>query len=401
MGLLDKFFGPPSREAFAREVMDGLRAVGRGPLRYDASEFKILGGEKGDDQIYLGNVYDEYCAAARADRKAVVARFVRAVAMTRDIPTENVQDALPRLRPRVRERCYLDVRRLMVQASGREAPELPHRVLGESFIVTLACDFPDSMVEVSKDMLSTWGLSFDDALGRARENLWDASKERLRQVAPGVWLSPWRDNYDASRLVLHDLVWQHEVRGAHVALAPNRDTLVVTGSEDAAGLGRAFALAEAALQEPRPMGGRPLLLEKTAWVPFALAAGHPQFAGFRKLELMTLSRDYAEQKDLLEASLARKGEDVFVATYNAVQRQDGALSSYAAWSDGVTTLLPVSEQVAFIRPSAPKEGQILGMAPWARVRSVAADLMTPMGLYPERFRVGRFPPQDQLSRILG
>ena len=43
---------------------------------------------------------------------------------------------------------------------------------------------------------------------------------QLSANSPGVWVSPWRDNYDASRLVLHDFLRSHEVKGDPVAVVP-------------------------------------------------------------------------------------------------------------------------------------------------------------------------------------
>ena len=51
----------------------------------------------------------------------------------------------------------------------------------------------------------------------------EISQENFTCPAPGVWASPWRDNYDASRLVLLDLIRRHKVKGDYVAMVPNRD----------------------------------------------------------------------------------------------------------------------------------------------------------------------------------
>ena len=39
------------------------------------------------------------------------------------------------------------------------------------------------------------------------------------------------------------------------------------------------------------------------------------------------------------------------------------------------------------------------MAPWEKVVEIAGDLMTPMGIYPERYRVEGFPSAEQLAAM--
>jgi len=42
MGLFDRFLGPPSRDKFARMVMEAVQQAGEtAPLRYDPAEFQL------------------------------------------------------------------------------------------------------------------------------------------------------------------------------------------------------------------------------------------------------------------------------------------------------------------------------------------------------------------------
>ena len=58
-------------------------------------------------------------------------------------------------------------------------------------------------------------------------------------------------------------------------------------------------------------------------------------------------------------------------------------------------VLPQVDTVAFMREP---EGEPV-MAPWDRVVEVAGDLMVPLDIYPERWRVMEFPGEGQL-RVL-
>lgn len=399
MGLFDFFRKPPDRANFARLMERALRDAGETrPIRFDAQEFRLsVGGERGL-QCYLGNIYDEYVKSRVRDRESTVKRFAQAYRQAGSLPDTlgRWEDARPRLLPRLRERMYLENRRLTFETQGKVIAELPFRPIGDHLGATLVYDLPDSMLEITHDGLQKWEVSFDDALEAARDNLWEISKDRLLPIRPGLWRSPWADNYDASRLLLHDLVWQFPVKGSHVAVVPNRDTLLVTGSDDAEGLLEILARALKAFESPRPMGARLLFLAGSRWTPLELPPEHPAYAAWKRAELLSYAADCAEQKTLLDGLHQKKDVDLFVATFNATERADtGELSSYAVWSEGVPTLLPRADRIAFVR-----RDKVLGMAPWERVLEGCAGLMTPQGSYPERWRVDAFPGDASVQALI-
>ena len=115
-------------------------------------------------------------------------------------------------------------------------------------------------MQVQRHHLSDWGVSFEDALKTACDNLREISHQPFELAAPGVWVSPWRDNHDASRLVLLDLLRENDVRGELVAAVPNRDVLCLTGADNEEGLAHLANIVEQALDKPRPISGIPLLV---------------------------------------------------------------------------------------------------------------------------------------------
>jgi hypothetical protein len=171
-------------------------------------------------------------------------------------------------------------------------------------------------------------VTFEDALEAACRNLVGISQHEFQNPAPGVWLSPWRDNHDAARLVLGDLIRHHPVKGDPVALVPNRDTLIVTGSDDSAGLASMAALAEKARAHPRPLLSIPLRLEGDRWTPFLPARNHAHFPAFKMLWLQSTANDYADQAESLKALYEKTGEDIFVATFSAVKAKEEEVFSY-------------------------------------------------------------------------
>ena len=213
-------------------------------------------------------------------------------------------------------------------------------------------------------------------------------------IGESVYASMTGDNYDASRLLLLDLIRKLEVQGDHIAMVPHRDSLLITGSDDLAGLGMMAKFAEDAFEHPRFISCTALRLENDEWVSWMPPSDHPHFAKFRLLEVKSLYNDYAEQKKLLDALHEKEGTDVFVATYSAAEDDGGTVFSYATWLDGVDTLLPKTNKLLFV------PGQdVVAAADWDKVQEVVGDLMEETDLYPARYRVRGFPTAEQLAAI--
>ncbi len=394
MGLWDRLFGRPSPDQFAQMMVKALREAGAPePIEYEADEYQLAIGTTA--KLYLGHAYDEYRSAPRQTRLDVIRRYVQLAVTVREDPIpHDYEEARPHLRPWVRDRFYYEALRLRSQIQSGTMPGLPHRVMAEHLVVMLAYDLPEQVYMVTDDHLSAWGVSFDEAVAAARGNLLEGGVAAI-SLKSGVHMLPPGDSYNASRLFHHDLVRRFEVQGQHVAMIPNRESLIVTGSDNEEGLTLMASLAEDALKEARPMTGVAVRLEGDQWLPFMPPAGHPAFAQFRKLFVGSAQRDYEEQKRLLEALHEKTGEDIFVAAYMVGETTDGGdVLTYCVWSEGVDSLLPRTDRVLFARGD-PDSPDILGMAQWERVFSIAGDLMTPLDIYPDRFRVQQFPTPDQ------
>jgi uncharacterized protein YtpQ (UPF0354 family) len=403
MGLFDKLFGPPSKDKFARLLSNAIREAGETvAIRYDAKEFRLVveGGEK--RFFNLVNIYREYCAVPSTKRRQALSHFVKTwFANRKEIPA-NFEDVGPDLLPAIRNRCSFEMTRLKAELDGLPSLEWPHRVVADHLTVSLVYDLPEALVQVQQQHLSDWGRSLEEALDAACDNLRNISHHQWNNPFPGVWISPWHDNHDASRLVLTDLLQVHPVQGAHVAMVPNRDTLIVTGSDDETGLAHMAEHVEKALDHARPITGLAFLLDNETWLPWLPDADHPLHDQFHMLQLQSIGRDYAAQKDLLDASHEKTGKNIWVASYSAVRNdKTGQFHSYCVWSQGVDTLLPKADQVYFFVPKGEKDGSVVARASWDRVQQVVGHLMESQGVYPVRYRAKEFPTAGELARMGG
>jgi hypothetical protein len=109
--------------------------------------------------------------------------------------------------------------------------------------------------------------------------------------------------------------------------------------------------------------------------------------------MQTYADFYAYQKALLDELHESTGEDAFVASFTAAEtKSTGEAWTYCVWANGALALLPKSDKVVFMRAGlAPR------FADWDRVVAEANNLMEPLDMYPERYRVAEFPSERQLA----
>lgn len=376
-------------------------------FEYQAAQFRLVVPDQGDksgnedspaaEVLNLHNFYAEHCNLPRAQRKEHLRQVVRGVSQGKiEMPDEFVH-AAPDLRPRIWPRSMFAKLELQQQLEGGNEVDVPRYLVGNHLSLGLVYDLPHSMRSISGDDLKGWDVSWYEAMEAARESLSEA-EFAIAKIGDHLYASTSGDNYDASRLVLIDFIRQMEVDGDHIAMIPNRDTLLVTGSNDEQGLAIMAELAEKALEDPRPLGATPLRLHDDEWVDWIPPVGHPLRDKFRELERKYFYLEYADQKESLDQLYAKKEIDIFVATCTAVRNQETEeIFTYCVWPEGVDALLPVCDKIIL-----GVEGQPGQMADWNKVQRIAGELMEEdETLYPPRIRVSNFPTPAQLETIDG
>jgi uncharacterized protein YtpQ (UPF0354 family) len=404
MGFLERLFGgKPSKDKFAKIMTDALRQAGEtGKLSYDPKEFRLV--VEGEQRLLnLHNAYEDYCAAPKEGRPEVLKRYARAtLSHLKEMPKE-FSDARHDVLPTVRSRSYFEFARLQLQVQGEKDLPLPlHRVMAEHLAIALVYDLPESMRQIQEEELADWGVTFEQALAEAIDNLRKIAAQQFQVVKPGVWASPHRDNYDTARMLLNDVIREHSVKGEPVAMIPNRDTLLFTGTEDRIGLENMLALAEEGLSQSRPITGIPFRLNGASWEPYLPDRGHPLHQKFKLMWAKSLGMEYGDQSELLNSLHEKTRLDLFVASYSAIQKNDtGEIVSYSVWSKGVDTLLPRTDVIHFFVPNEESKGAVVATGDWDTVMRIVGHLMKPQGIYPERYRVSEFPSDAQLRQLSG
>ena len=385
------------RDEFARIVQEAFRRHGfDGTMSYDAGAFQLEVKPEGKSaiKVVLANFFEEYQAAAtEEERESVLSRAVY-FTQTPDVPQtyEQVESALM---PVIRDRLAFERLKWRPETERYDVPTQP---LGDILAVALVVDWPEAMSYVGQRELTQWGVSFEQALERALRNLRRRQGQALAVDREGVCVSPWQDNYDISRLLLREVVRSCKVKGAPVALVPNRDHLIITGSEDDAGLERALELLLPILQAPRALTGRAVRLDGETWRPFVPPPSSSAHEVFAQITNDELAGEYAVQAQWLEDEHARDGTDIFVATF-AFGTEKCPDFSCATWVSNVDTLLPRTDVIIFMDRKLPPERSMVAAGRWEDAVRVVGSRMEPAGMYPERYRLKSFPTAKELKRI--
>jgi len=396
MRLLNRFFGPLTQDQFAKMILRRLRRAGiKGKLVYDPREFWIR--ETEGMQFFLANAYAEDCRAAKADRELILKRFIASWASSHVQAPEDFEDAKPDLMPVVRARSYYEVDLRRVAPEGTVALHA-YQIIADHLCVSLVYDLPAAMLTITQELLDKWGVTLYEALETGKANLKETTKS-YAQIG-SIYAVVNGDSYDASRLVLTDLIAGMEVLGDTIAMIPNRETLLVAGAGDHQGLDAMLNLAEEGLKHERYISGIALRLVDGDWEQWLPPEDHPLFDRFDRLRMHTIGQEYESQKGMLEAELQREGRDVFVASYSAMeQKSTGRISTYSVRGKDVPMLLPRTDLIMLVGPAGDDQAATLASGRWEDVERVAGHLMEPQGLYPERYLVEIFPAVEQLRRI--
>ena len=176
-------------------------------------------------------------------------------------------EARANLRPKLWSRSITEHLRLKRLYSGppEGGLDLPCQPIGEHVLACLGYDWPESVQSINQENLEQWGVSVYEALEAAKQNL-DESTLSVAKIGDHLFSFVSGDSYDAVRLLLVDRIKEFDLTGIPVAMIANRDSILITGSDDAVGLAMMAELAAKGLEEPYSLSGVPLILDDGEWI---------------------------------------------------------------------------------------------------------------------------------------
>jgi hypothetical protein len=236
--------------------------------------------------------------------------------------------------------------------------------------------------------LKLWDQPADDVLDLALDHLRHRSSGAFERLPSGIYRGPWRDGFDAARLLLPE-IWHGLFKDQHPFLAiPAADTLLATPQ----------ILLPKLMDEVGRMiqAGRPALqlavLERIddKLMTARLQDPHPMSAPQRELKHLDLIEALRIQEKDLDPALGRPASVAIVKT------TQGKPLTLASWEAGTPVLLPETDLIAF----SAANGEPLAIC-WRqtlpRIQELRGEAVAIWG--PRRVRYEGFPTEEQLSRL--
>ncbi len=397
MSFLDRLLGRPTLETLIQDVTRWLHSEGCTDIQAFPDRLEIKFQRRGSaHMVSLGNLRREYEKTPRGGRAALLQKFLSSVVIDDSLP-KDYATARPRLMPVVRSTGGMGIARQTGIAGDAPAGSGPvHRPLVADVVVALVIDLPNSMMYVQERSLAEWGVTWEQALQDAIDNLRALPEHGgWREIAPGVWSGEWGDTYESSRLLIPDLIYRLGI-GDPVAMVPFRSALLVTSAGNAAAITQLVQLAHDALDhQGRWVSFELLRLQGTQWTHFH-ASGD---AADRQAVMRVRSQadDYEGQRQVLVGQFEASHEDVFVASCTLMRIDGGPVTSYSVWSEDVDTLLPQSDSVVLLYRDG--EDNWHTRLAWATVLAQFGHLMERTDHVPARWRVRRFPDRAALRAL--
>lgn len=161
--------------------------------------------------------------------------------------------------------------------STKPEPKIAFEPISEWFARCLVLDFPEYVSMVLPGNLKTWDISFDE--------LYEIGLARLRghttpkfEKQPDLYVGRWHDDCDNSRILIPELFAPLDLEGDPVVCLPNRNSLLVTGSENQDGIRAMLKHAEDIVRSKScPMNPAPFILKNGEVADFSVSEHSPIF----------------------------------------------------------------------------------------------------------------------------
>ncbi len=236
--------------------------------------------------------------------------------------------------------------------------------------------------------LILWDQTAEDVLELALDHLRHRSEGAFERLPSGAYRSPWRDGFDAARLLLPE-VWQALCKDQHPFLAiPAADTLLAVPQ---------ILLPKLMDEVGRSLqaGAQPLQLAVIERIHDQLMTArlqepHPMANPQRELKHMDLIAALQQQELDLDPALG------LPANVLMVKNNQGKPLTMALWNEGAPVLLPEADLIAF----SARNGEPLGIfsrQTLPRIQELRGEAVAIWG--PRRIRYEGFPTAEQLARL--
>jgi hypothetical protein len=385
---------PVTREKFAQEVAQALRAEGaEGEFEYDAIENQLVHATRPPFSL------EERFLEAQGQMPYLLEQLVRAYAHLYLHPPQQPatwEEAKRVVFPYIRPMSFHANQGFRLQ-QGEKIDVVPFGTITPHVTVCIGSPTKWKVLIATVEDLKRWGVSREEALEAAQSNVEKRGTPDWLKADdyPGVYRSPWKDEYGISRILFRGAFSRLPLRGDPVIIAPTWKGFLVAGSDDEQGLVNLGIVGRKVAEQGSHLIYRPLravgdTLEH--WLP---PKSHPAHVPLRFLHLLNECSDYRDQAAVGRRFFERQEVASNIPIPDLVVLHGGAeVATTATWREGPACALPKVDYVAF-----KKKFQDLGFAKWDDVQRVIGSELERLPIYPPRWLGRSFPADWQITSM--
>ncbi len=295
----------------------------------------------------------------------------------------------------LRSRSELEGHRIAGLRGGPTGESVPALDLTPDVALTVVAEHDRIVIPITDVMLDEWGLQFRDAFPVALNSLRSRHHNGWSVGADSVAITAVDDLHAAARFCipgeLEALEFGRPVE-SFVVIPSHRHRCVVCPADDPRAIVAAFERVLADPDRSALVCSWPLVGRNGNWARLELPPEHPGYLGWRRLTRMQIERT---ANDLAPAVQDLVGEEIFVASVVFRESSRRGLETVTTWTEGVPSLLPRTDAIAFARSTATEPLVV----PWDAAHAVVGSMMEPTMHQPERYRVQSFPEQTVLMQL--
>jgi hypothetical protein len=372
MSLLDRLLGRITIDTFARDLIKAAARAGQRGWRY-VPELKELRAPNDRGRVLLHNLFLEYSSAAPDSRQALMNKYVGLMVSSEQGPPRSWTEACNAIYPMIRGRW--DMMPLEIAHRGKDGARLPPRIelpWCESLILRIAYDSPSAALPIGHDEIQSWGVSVEQALEQAMDNLRALPAPRWRELVPSVFYLESPMHYEEAMLLRDDVVSSCPVKGMPVFIASNRGIVLATGTDEPNGVATMLTQAAYSYQN-RPWPMSPVVVMRNgdkfeSYTPTGIYGSR-----LRSLKALDTTRISRAQQQALQDYCQRNGINVYVGVVELVQdkKDPDLMHTWTGWLEGVPTWLPQAEFLVFNKRLGQDEYETISV-PWDEAVAICA-----------------------------
>ena len=309
--------------------------------------------------VFLGNIFLTVSKLPRKQRLRTIEALLREVMTPTKLSPDELMESLSL---RVRTDFEIQFRIPHGEQMVREDPPPISKRRGE-LQLEVVFDREETIATARPDDLAEIGISEDEAVRMATAKIRRATGgNQWEKFDESIWMSRYQDDYDFARLVAAEDFGRFPFDGPPIVFAPSHSICLASNSIDTEVLLKMIEIGNKSSAKHRPFSQLLWTLEDSCdwneWRPDESSKSWDVVQIQTKREAVS---KYKIMKDYLDRSLVG---DAFVATFQAVQNEDG-LTCFSVYTLDVPSYLPRTDFVGIMDPGGLPEGlTVIGRVDW-------------------------------------